>query len=1042
MNRKYIIRLVVTAISLTVAAPSAVLAQNTVTGSVVNSLTHEKFAGASITVVGTDVVAMSDGEGQFSLGNAKKDDVLLVEAPGCEMQFVAVRDRNDIVISLTPKSDTQPFYSDGSLSPFATVSVNGMNDAALSASDVIGAKLNGDVRSIAQSGIDAAGSAMLIRGIHSINMANAPLFVVDGVIWQSRDDQQSILSGYYSNPLALISPDDIESIQVLRNGTALYGAKASNGVVVINTKRSHNMATEISVNVWAGMKSPFKSIPMMNASDYRTYATDIMRGMKDAGSVVDQLHFTDDDASGSYYAATHNDTDWNDVVNKSAFTQNYSIGVRGGDDIALYSFSLGYAHNDGNIDNTDFSRLNVRFNSDIKFTKSFTAKADISFAQITRNLFNDGMDEYASPLYLSYIKSPLYSPYQYDTSGNLFDKISDKDELGVGNPLAVIGNADGKVKNYRFTASFVPKYQFLSNAYVSALVGFSWDKIKESAFTPDFGLAERPLYNDQGDWYGDGNNSVASLMTRHSTVTLGADVVWDALKGVNTLSLHGGFSFMNNTYESNYGMGYNTGSDNLKNLSVTNSDLRTMLGLDDNWRSVRWNLVADYNFRHRYFITAIAAMESNSRFGDKAKDAFRFCGTQWGIFPSVTGAWVVSNERFMKGLPFVDFLKVYTGYEITGNDDIPVNASRAYFENVNYAGLANGLAISNVGNGKLTFEKTATWNVGIDLRAFGNRLSVGAEYYISTTNNLLVQKQLGEEYGLKYYWTNDGKLGNRGFNVNVDARIVEGKDWRLNAGLSLGHYKNEIKSLGNGGFTTSVLDGTVLTAVGQPLGVFYGYKTLGVFATKQAADEANLSVVSETGAKSKFGAGDMHFADLHADGIIDENDRTVIGDPNPDIYGNFHLNLQYRRFALETLFTYSLGNDAYNSLRASLESGKDLHNQTVNLVNRWTADGQVTSVPRVTYGDPMGNARFSDRWIEDASYLRLKQITASYTLPIKPRLIQGAKIWVSVNNVFTLSKYLGADPEFFYGNSLLYQGVDAGLTPSARSYNIGIKLNI
>lgn len=1042
MNKnKAIINLAI-ALAASVAIPGMASAQGVIKGKVVNSSTMEKFAGARITVIGTKNVAMSDENGAFELKDADKNSVLQIEAPGCEMQIMAVQGKKDLVVKVVPVSSSKPFYTADALATNTTYKTGDMAKATLSASEDIDMSLNGAVRGISQSGVDGIGTAVMIKGLHSINMTNTPLYVVDGVMWQSQDFQSSVHSGYYSNPLALIPATDIESIQVMKNGTAIYGAKAANGVVIINTKRSHNMATEISVDAWAGIKSAFKSMPMMNAADYRTYATDVMKGIKNINQLADKYHFLNDDKSSSYYLSSHNNTNWNDEINSSAFTQNYNVGVRGGDEIALYSFSLGYAHNDGNIDNTDFSRLNVRINSDINFTKHFTTRADISFAQITRNLFDDGIDGYTSPLYLSYIKSPLYNPHQFDMSGKLYNKISDKDELGTGNPLAITTEAEGKTKNYRFTATLAPKYQFTDRFALSAIAGYSWDKIKESSFTPDFGLAERNLYNEQGDWFGEGDNCVTSLMTRNNTLTLGMYADWAVLKGNSNLSLNGGFTYINNTFESNYGMGYNTGSDNLRNLSVTNSALRTIVGLDDDWRTLRWNLAADYNYQHRYLLTATATMESSSRFGKHADGGMRLAGISWGMFPSVTGAWVVTGERFMSKLPFVNYLKLYTGYEMTGNDDIPVNATRTYFENVGYAGLAKGTTLSNIGNDKLTWEKTNTWNIGVDMSLFDNRLSINAEYYISTTKDLLVQKQLRDEYGLKYYWSNDGKLSNKGYVIGLEARIVDSKDWKLNAGASIGHYKNEVKALGNGNIVNSYFGGEVLTTVGQPLGVFYGYKTDGVFATQQEAEKANLGIVSETGAKTLFGAGDMHFTDANKDGNIDENDRQIIGDPNPDAYGNFHLNVQYKGFTLGAMFTYSVGNDAYNALRANLESGSSLNNQTQNLRNRWVADGQVTSVPKATYGDPMGNARFSDRWIEDASYLKLKQISASYTLPIKPKFIQGASVWLAVNNVFTVTKYLGSDPEFCYGNSLLYQGIDAGLTPSTRSYNIGIKLNL
>lgn len=1042
MNKNNIIRNMALTLVAGMAIPCQANAQGVIKGTVTISSTHEKFAGARIIVIGTKNVAMSDENGAFELKDAAQNSVLQIEAPGCELQIVALQGRKDLAIQVVPVSSSKPFYTSETLSSLTSYHNEDMAKTALSASEDIDIHLNGAARNIRQSGIDAIGSNILVRGIHSANMTNTPLYVVDGVIWQSQDDQTSLHSGYFSNPLALISPDDIESIQILKNGTAIYGAKAANGVILINTKRSHNMATEITVNAWAGIKSAFKSIPMLDASDYRMYATDVMKGMDNINQLMGKYHFLNDDPSNSYYLSSHNNTNWNKEINSSAFTQNYSVGVRGGDDIALYSFSLGYTHNDGNIDKTNFNRLHVRFNSDIKFTKHFTTRADISFAQITRDLFDDGINEYSSPLYLSYIKSPLYHPHQYDISGKLYNKISDKDELGIGNPLAVTENAEGKTKNYRFTATLAPKYQFTDRFSLSAIAGYSWDKIKESAFIPDFGLAERQLFNEQGDWYGEGNNSVASLMTRNNTLTLGAQADWKVLQGNHDLLLEGGFTYINNTFESNYGMGYNTGSDNLRNLSVTNSSLRTILGEEDNWRTLRWNVMANYNYQNLYFLYAIATMENNSRFGKNADSGIRLGGISWAVFPSVTGAWVISNEKFMRSLPFVNYLKLYTGYEVTGNDDIPVNATHTYFENIGYAGLAKGLTLSNIGNDQLSWEKTGTWNIGIDMNLFSNRLNIGAEYFISTTNNLLVQKQLQEEYGLKYYWSNDGKLSNKGYNISMEARLIDNQNWKLNFGTSIGHYKNEVKSLGNGDIINSIYGGEVLTTVGQPLGVFYGYKTKGVFATSEEAQQAHLNVVSETGAITPFGAGDIHFDDRNKDGYIDEGDRQIIGDPNPDIYGNFHFNVAYRRFSLGATFTYSLGNDAYNALRANLESGSSLNNQTKNMNNRWVADGQITTVPKATYGDPMGNARFSDRWIEDASYLKLRQITASYTLPIKAKFIQGASVWVAVNNVFTLTKYLGSDPEFGYGNSLLYQGIDAGLTPSTRSYNIGIKLNL
>jgi hypothetical protein len=261
-------------------------------------------------------------------------------------------------------------------------------------------------------------------------------------------------------------------------------------------------------------------------------------------------------------------------------------------------------------------------------------------------------------------------------------------------------------------------------------------------------------------------------------------------------------------------------------------------------------------------------------------------------------------------------------------------------------------------------------------------------------------------------------------------------------GLSVGHYINKITELPNGSYTTSVYGGEILTSVGNPAGVFYGYKTKGVFATEAQATASNLKKMNANGTYSYFGAGDVIFDDVHKDGIIDAQDKQIIGNPNPKLYGTISNKFSYKKLTLSALFTYSYGNDVYNYQRSQLEAGIDYSNQSTAMLSRWVTEGQITSQPKAVYGDPMGNSRFSDRWIEDGSYIRLKTIMLSYNIPIKNNFIEGVNIWVSAENVFTLTKYTGADPEFSAQNSVLYQGVDPGLVPKSRSYYIGLKFNL
>ena len=292
--------------------------------------------------------------------------------------------------------------------------------------------------------------------------------------------------------------------------------------------------------------------------------------------------------------------------------------------------------------------------------------------------------------------------------------------------------------------------------------------------------------------------------------------------------------------------------------------------------------------------------------------------------------------------------------------------------------------------------------------------------------------------------------------MDLTVRAINKKDWKWEVGASAGTYKNKITKLPTGtnfkngkdelyGFTTDIYNGTVLSAEGMAAGVFYGYATDGVY--KDAADALVDGKPVETydvntGLVTQFEAGDVKFVDQDGNNFIDENDRVVIGNPNPALFGNIQSSLKYKNFTLSATLNYSLGNDVYNYQRSLLESGSNFYNQTVAVVNRWKAEGDVTDMPRATYGDPKGNNRFSDRWIEDGSYLRLKDLTLSYQVPVSASWLQGLTVWASGTNLLTLTKYLGSDPEFSFSNNVLYQGIDNGMLGQSRSFNVGVKVNL
>jgi TonB-linked SusC/RagA family outer membrane protein len=1045
MKSKYIKSAKAASLALLLAGmPLTALADTQVVGKITNAGTGAVLPGARVSVVDGSATAMTNGEGEYKLTAPDGNVTLRVEAPGFNTIIVPLRGSSTLDIKLFATTSANPMGSDASktfdVTGSATVSEFSIGEAA---ADNSVADLQGDLFAVNRSGMPGAGTAVFIEGLHSINSSSQPLYVVDGVVWATSDGfNESIIDGHFSNPLALIDPNDIESISVLRNGTALYGAKGGNGVVYITTKRAHDEATKIEAWASVGFREKISSIPVMDASQYRLYVSDVIGGMSDKASFIDRFDFLNDDPTSLHYKANHNNTDWLGLSTRGGLLMNYGVNVRGGDDRALYGFSLGYTKNDGSVKETSFDRLNIRFNSDINLWAGFKLRFDIAFAQATWHLFDDGINSVSSPTYLSMIKSPLYHPNVISNTGDVTLKYSDVDELNVGNPLSILDLAKADNRNYRFNLAATPQYVFNDAWKVAATVGYTFDKVKENNFIPDYGVEEVPMYNNNGEVYAISRNEVRTLMSRHTVFNLDVHGVYNPLRSyVNNLKFRLGYRFQNDTYNWSYGEGHNVSSDHMNALGQTDANLRFSEGLDTQWRNIAWYLTGDYSLYKRYFLNVAASVESSSLFGKNAPDALRMGGVSWGFFPSVNAAWLISSENFMRSLTAIDMMKLRIGYEKAGNDRIPSLANMTYLASQTLAGHGFGSVIANIGNDKLKWETTGTFRVGLDMNWFANRWMWQFDFYKSKTTDLLMLKNLNEESGLKTFWTNGGELENTGVNFSTTVRVVDTRDFKFDLGAAIGHYKNKVTRLNDGEFTTDIAGAQVLTTVGEPIGVFYGYKTDGVFSTAADAAAADLAIRNNDGSLTRFEAGDMRFVD-NGDHIIDAKDRQIIGDPNPDIFGNFNLRLSWKGFTLSSIFTFASGNDVYNALRANLESGSNIYNQSTAMMNRWVANGQETDIPRATYGDPMGNSRFSDRWIEDGSYLKWKSLKLSYDIPIHSPFIQGVEVWFAMNNLKTWTKYLGADPESYAGYTPLYMGIDTGLVPSTREYTFGVKINL
>lgn len=1053
---------------------TAVQEARTIIGTVYDAATNLPMAGVRVQATGhRRITTMTDAEGKYKLNVPSYVTLLSFSTPEYLLVQRAIGGKD--VVNVRLYSDKfQGNYSEDIVIT-AERSLSEDISTAITIESDIQKKLGADVRSITRSGAIGVGATMFIRGINSLNANTQPLYVVDGVIWDGQEDREALHMGIYNNVLSAIDVNDIREVKVLKNATAIYGARAANGVVIINTKRGESMATRITANIYANISLEPQTYKMLDAENYRIYANDLIGTMDvNANRNIPFLRsdkYNDKTGEGFiYYDKYHNNTDWTDLVYREAFTQNYKLNVEGGDDVAMYNFSFGYTMGDSPLKNNSFDRLNIRLNSDILLADNFTTRIDISYSRVARELLDDGLreDETAFPLSsigaLADVKSPFLSPYRYSVSGkksNILDVADDfafdvAKAAGVTypnnalyNPMTILTKGKGTQKNemeYTNLGVTVAPELKLGDFTITETFNYSLHRISEKYFLPYATAADNSYYHFYvKSLNGKIGNYLGSSFGKESAISSDTRVDWRKTFGAHAVNVFGGFRYTSFSFDSNSISGANTGGDNMFNIN-TNLNHLSNKGDNNTWANIAWYLSADYSYKTKYFLQLAASLETSSRFGVKAAGAMKIGGVAWGLFPSVQAAWLISSEDWFNARP-VNMLKLRAGFDITGNDAIDYFAARSYLQAVKYHDQYMGLQLGNVENDGIKWESTSRFNVGLDAAFLDNRLGLSFDWYYSQTNDLLVQKKYPYVTGLDTYWANGGTLRNMGLEAMLNAKLINTRDFQWELGLSVGHYENEIVALDEDVAPVSVYGGEVATIKGQPVGVFWGYKTDGVISSQKDIDEMQhpLYQLDATEAATYFKPGDVKFVDVNPGdkpGLIDANDKTIIGDPNPDIYGNLFTTLSYKGIKLDVGFNYSLGNDIYNYYRRQLESGSSFYNQLATMANRWAFDGQKTDIPAIAFGDPTGNSRFSDRWIEDGSYLRLKTVKLSYDIPLSVSWLQGITVWGAAENIFTLTKYRGMDPEFSVNNNILYQGVDAGLLPQTRSFHLGVKVNL
>jgi TonB-linked SusC/RagA family outer membrane protein len=1014
----------------------------TVSGVVKDASTNRNLTGIHVTYQNFSA-AITDSTGAFTLDVPSSNVTVVVAGEGFQSREVALRGSNRIVVSLYEDTYTSsydvanlPLSSElKSHVPYAATSIQtdgNWGHIIETPSTYLQGRVPG-LNVIRRSGSSSAGATMFLRGMSSLYATNQPLIVVDGVIFDNAD-YGSIISNHYTDPLSTIDPRDIDNITVIKDGSSTYGTKGANGVINITTIRAKELGTKIDFAVYGGLNFAPKELPLLNAADQRVYLSEILQSKGLTTAQIQGMPYMNDNLSNKDYYRYHNNTNWQDLVLRNSSTKNVYLKVTGGDNIAKYALSLGFMNNGGIVVGTDSKKYNMRFNGDLNLSKRLTATTNLSYTFNEQNLRNEGTASTTNPLFLALIKSPFLRSKQVSDSGIESPTLAERDTFNISNPSVLTDAAAGNNKSYRFFASIGFNYQILKSLSVASTVGITYDKVRENFFIPSKGVTPDTLPSSVV------TSRSGSMVKSFFSLFNDTRLTYNRRFGnIHELTASVGFRYLKSKAEQDYGLGYNSPIDQLESVQYGSNALRQISGSIGEAAWLNTYLNADYSYLDKYFLSFNVAMDGSSRFGNNIPGALSLGQNSYAVLPSIAAAWLISSENFMKG-NFFDLLKLRASYGLSGNDDIGNYNARQTYTSQNLLGL-EGLVRSGFGNNQLQWEQVQKLNVGIDAGILNERINITVDAYQNKTNKMLVYETTPAASGMSSTLSNSGAMTTQGIEASVNARILN-KDFKWDLGFNIGTYTSKVDALPVDNIQNSFAGATYITMPGSAPNQFYGYKTNGVFVSDAVAAQENVSIRNSNGSLTAFKGGDVRFIDINGDHVIDANDRQVIGNPNPDFFGGIFNKLAYKRFTLEALFTFTKGNDIYNYTRSQLEAESNYYNQTIAVLNRWKTNGDNTNIPKATWGDPMGNSRFSDRWIEDGSYFRLRTATVSYNVPVKAGFLKYAVAYLTANNIFTLTKYKGYDPEFSAGESIFAQGIDNTLQPQVRSVQLGVRVGL
>ena len=1002
------------------------------------SATNQPVEGAIVTVLDTmNVTTNKEGAFQFEVKDLSKAGEISVWAPGYFSVKQLIRERSNIVITLIPENQYK--YNETMILPFRregemqledyTAATNIAKKDFMPGTTKIDRALTGQVAGLQvkrSSGMPGEGSYYNLRGIRTLTGDNAPLIVINGVPHMPDKTPSALIDGFTRDIFQFYHLQDIQNITILKGAeAAMYGSMGSNGVILIETDgtASNDLETRVSYYGSYGINWNDKRMPVMGLDDYKQYLADMgMTISKDPQNFYNNFPFMQNPNDPRYNYLYNNNTDWQDLIYKNTASTDHLFRVEGGDNIAKYDLSLGYYRENGLMDNTSMERFHTLLNANVLVNKQLNIFATVGLAYMNGHYQMQGMDITTNPILAAYARSPFLSPYEKDREGNTlktyashFYGRSKSRDYSVSNPLAIVNTLDSRNRQYDLNMKAGIAYNPFRELTLTGTVGLYYNYDNEHLFIP--GASEATIV-PLSDKYGLRNNAVSDgvAVTTNFFANLNASYK-KTFNYVHQLNAIAGWQLMTTKNEYDAGEGRNTGNDFYQTLGST-IDGRRFLGYINSWNWTNFYGHADYTYNNMVQASVNIAVDAASSTGT---DVARFY-----TYPSVGVTLLGKGWKPLLDATWLNKLNVRAEYGLTGNSRFSSQMGGYYYSTVPYMQLST-IVRSNIPNVSLKPEKNASLNLGLDLSVLNNRLNVSFDYYNNQISDMISAMPLSSVYGSVPYYANVGKLENTGIELSVQASLVRTRNFEWIVGGNITRSRDKIKSLGGEEQIVLSYDNGVqmVNRVGESPYQFYGYQADGVYSTQ--AEVVN--------------AGDVRFVDQNGDNRIDDKDRILLGSAAPSYFGGFYTQLKYKGFALSAEFSYSKDNIAYNAVRQQLEAVSTTNNQSIAAVNRWTVEGQKTDMPKATWKDPVGNSYFSSRWMEDASYLRMKNVTLSYTFSKTLwNFFRSGTIYVTGENLLTFTDYLGMDPEFSYSYAENMQGFDNAKLMQPKTVKMGVNL--